>query len=607
MSSQALARKWRPQNFEQLMGQEHVLKALINALDNERLHHAYLFSGTRGVGKTTIARILAKCLNCEQGVSAIPCGTCHACTAINEGRFVDLIEVDAASRTKVEDTRELLENVQYAPTQGRFKVYLIDEVHMLSGHSFNALLKTLEEPPEHVKFLLATTDPQKLPITVLSRCLQFNLKNMLPEQIVEHLKHILAEEKINYEAPALWNLSRAANGSMRDALSLLDQAIAYSNSDVSETHVRALLGTIEQTHLINLLTALNQQEATSILNITNQLAQQAADFTLALEDLLSLFHQVALAQAVPEAIDDNTAYKEEVLELAKQLNPADIQLFYQIGLIGRRDLPLAPTPKSGFDMILLRMLAFQPVAPSKTPPVAQSTPVASNSKQNNTVSTQSVQSTPKQASAPEQKIQSAPSTPEQSTSKQTSAPVQKVQNAPSTPEQKTMPLQNKQQPEPEEKTMPLQNKQQPEPEEKTTPQPQTKKATNPIINWATTVGQLNLKGVTAILASHCVMKSFENNQLHLLLAPEQAPLLNPTQEKRLQEALQEHVGNPIKLNITIEASNALSPADEIKQAQDEKQQAAQRAIEKDPNIQAIIEQFNGTIQSDSVKPIETIS
>ncbi len=303
MTHQVLARKYRPQSFTEMVGQEHVLQALVNALDSERLHHAYLFTGTRGVGKTTIARLFAKCLNCEQGVSSKPCLTCSACQEIKAGRFIDLIEVDAASRTKVEDTRDLLDNVQYAPSRGRFKVYLIDEVHMLSGHSFNALLKTLEEPPAHVKFLLATTDAQKLPATVLSRCLQFNLKNMLPDQIVDHLKHVLELENIVFEPPALLPLARAANGSMRDALSLLDQAIAYANGELTATAVHAMLGTVEQTHVIALLNALSAQDAPSLVQHIQTMAEQTSDFASALGDLLGLLHAVALAQAVTGAID----------------------------------------------------------------------------------------------------------------------------------------------------------------------------------------------------------------------------------------------------------------------------------------------------------------
>lgn len=360
MSYQVLARKWRPRLFREMVGQTHVLQALINALDNNRLHHAYLFTGTRGVGKTTIARILAKCLNCEVGVSSEPCGQCSACREIDEGRFVDLIEVDAASRTKVEDTRELLDNVQYAPSRGRFKVYLIDEVHMLSSHSFNALLKTLEEPPEHVKFLLATTDPQKLPVTILSRCLQFSLKNMPPEKVVEHLRHVLAEETISFDDESLWLLGRAADGSMRDALSLTDQAIAFGNGALQVSEVRSMLGTIDHGQVFGLLDALVAHDARALMRAVAELAEQGADFAGVLAELISTLQRLAIAQVVPEAADNSLGDQSRLLDLAGRISAEDVQLFYQLGLHGRRDLPLAPEPRGGFEMALLRMLAFRP-------------------------------------------------------------------------------------------------------------------------------------------------------------------------------------------------------------------------------------------------------
>lgn len=360
MSYQVLARKWRPRVFREMVGQEHVLQALINALDHNRLHHAYLFTGTRGVGKTTIARILAKCLNCETGVSSEPCGQCSSCREIAEGRFVDLIEVDAASRTKVEDTRELLENVQYAPTRGRYKVYLIDEVHMLSNSSFNALLKTLEEPPPHVKFLLATTDPQKLPMTILSRCLQFNLKNMNPERIVQHLKFVLEQELVPYEESALWHLGRAADGSMRDAMSLTDQAIAYGSGKITESEVSAMLGTIDQTAVYDVVTALASYDGRAVLAAVERMSEQAPDYASALAEMLAVLHRIAIAQALPEAVDNSHGDRERILQLSQQLPAEDVQLFYQTALLGRRDLPLAPDPRAGFEMVLLRMLAFKP-------------------------------------------------------------------------------------------------------------------------------------------------------------------------------------------------------------------------------------------------------
>jgi DNA polymerase-3 subunit gamma/tau len=394
MSYQVLARKWRPRSFREMVGQTHVLKALINALDSQRLHHAYLFTGTRGVGKTTIARIIAKCLNCETGITSTPCGTCSVCREIDEGRFVDLIEIDAASRTKVEDTRELLDNVQYAPSRGRFKVYLIDEVHMLSSHSFNALLKTLEEPPPYVKFILATTDPQKLPATILSRCLQFSLKNMTPERVVEHLTHVLGVENVPFEDDALWLLGRAADGSMRDAMSLTDQAIAFGEGKVMATDVRAMLGTLDHGQVFDVLTALIDGDARSLLEAVRHLAEQGPDWNGVLSEILNVLHRVAIAQALPEGVDNGHGDRDRVLALAQALPAEDVQFYYQMGLIGRRDLPLAPDPRGGFEMVLLRMLAFRPADSSDAPrqplktvginpatvdspqPVAGATPVA---------------------------------------------------------------------------------------------------------------------------------------------------------------------------------------------------------------------------------------
>jgi DNA polymerase-3 subunit gamma/tau len=375
MSYQVLARKWRPRDFTELVGQDHVQRALINALDNDRLHHAYLFTGTRGVGKTTIARILAKSLNCETGVSSRPCGKCSACEEINEGRFVDLIEVDAASRTKVEDTRELLENVQYAPTRGRYKVYLIDEVHMLSQHSFNALLKTLEEPPPHVKFLLATTDPQRLPVTILSRCLQFNLKSLTVPQISGQIETILKQERIAADEGAVRQLAFAACGSMRDALSLLDQAIAFGNGALQEDEVRAMLGTIDRDVIYRLLEALSQGDAARLMDEIAQADTFAPDYAALLADVVSVLQRIAMAQTLPDAVDDSYGDRETVIALAAGMSAEDIQLYYQIALLGRRDLPLSPEPRGGFEMVMLRMLAFRPgVTPRVEVPPVRSAP-----------------------------------------------------------------------------------------------------------------------------------------------------------------------------------------------------------------------------------------
>jgi DNA polymerase-3 subunit gamma/tau len=368
-----LARKWRPKTFAQLAGQEHVVRALSNALDQNRLHHAYLFTGTRGVGKTTIARIFAKSLNCETGISATPCGECTACKEIDSGRFIDLIELDAASNTQVDNMRELLESALYAPSSGRFKVYIIDEVHMLSKSAFNAMLKTLEEPPGHVKFILATTDPQKIPVTVLSRCLQFNLKQLSPALISTHLQYVLEQEQIDFETGAIALIARVAQGSMRDALSLLDQAIAFSAGKVEESVVRTMLGAIDQGYLFDLLSALHEQNGVALLDIAENMSARSVAFDAALQELATLLHRVALAQTVPQAIGDDEPERARLLELAQAFTAEEVQLFYQIAIHGRDEIDLAPDEYAGFTMTLLRMLAF---APAKSGVVALAAPVA---------------------------------------------------------------------------------------------------------------------------------------------------------------------------------------------------------------------------------------
>ena len=374
MSYQVLARKWRPRDFGSLVGQEHVVRALRHALEHKRLHHAYLFTGTRGVGKTTLARILAKCLNCESGITPQPCNTCSACVEIDAGRFVDLLEVDAATNTKVDEMRQLLENAQYAPTRGRFKVYVIDEVHQLSGHAFNAMLKTLEEPPEHMKFILATTDPQKIPVTVLSRCLQFNLKQMPKEAIASHLGFILDQEQIAAEPEALSLIARAASGSMRDALSLLDQAIAHGGGKVAAASVSDMLGTIDQGHLLRLVEALAAGDAAAAVKVADEMQARSLSFDTALADLASLLLRLALAQSLPDSVED-----ARIGELAGRLDPESVQLYYQIALQGREDLPLAPDEHAGFVMTVLRLLAFRPEGAAQRvpmPPAAKPKPEA---------------------------------------------------------------------------------------------------------------------------------------------------------------------------------------------------------------------------------------
>ncbi len=367
MAYLVLARKYRPRNFSTLVGQEHVVKALRHALEKQRLHHAYLFTGTRGVGKTTIARILAKCLNCETGITPEPCGKCSACVEIDGGRFVDLLEVDAATNTKVDEMRQLLETAQYAPTRGRFKVYVIDEVHMLSTSAFNAMLKTLEEPPEHLKFILATTDPQKIPVTVLSRCLQFNLKQMPQGAITEHLARLLEAEGIEFERESLPSLARAAAGSMRDGLSLLDQAIAHGAGKVSVANVREMLGAVDETYLLRALDALGQGDGPGLMAIADEMQTRSLSFDTALADLASLLLRIAVANTVPDALDDDLPERERIVAFAKNFAADEIQLYYQIAVQGRQDLPLAPDEHSGFLMTLLRMLAFRPEGATVTP------------------------------------------------------------------------------------------------------------------------------------------------------------------------------------------------------------------------------------------------
>ncbi|MDX1250951.1 MAG: DNA polymerase III subunit gamma/tau [Gammaproteobacteria bacterium] len=551
MSYQVLARKWRPRAFAEMVGQTHVLRALINALDNDRLHHAYLFTGTRGVGKTTVARIFAKSLNCERGVSAMPCGVCGACREIDEGRFVDLIEVDAASRTKVEDTRDLLENVQYAPTRGRYKVYLIDEVHMLSAHSFNALLKTLEEPPPHVKFLLATTDPQRLPVTILSRCLQFNLKRLPADMIGRHLVHILAQEGINCETPALAQIARAADGSLRDALSLLDQAIAYGGGQVLESEVRAMLGAIEQGHVLELAQALAAGDAQAVLERVHVLAEQSPDFGGVLAELISLWHRVALAQAVPAAVDDELGDREAVLRLAGMLSPEDVQLFYQIGLIGRRDLPLAPDPRNGLEMVLLRMLAFRPAETE----MAATTPVAA-ARQGATVAAP-VRQTATPAAVQGSTVRDMPP---QSAKVAMQPDVMVMQQAMSAPAAKED-------------------------------------------DWATVIEALRLDGMARQLAANCTLKNRDGENIHLTLAPTHASLRNKRMEERLQQALSQHYGIAVKLTIDIGAPQGDTPALIREQRELDRQQAAVEAIRGDPNVHALQESFNARVVPDSIQPV----
>ena len=566
MSYQVLARKWRPRGFAEMVGQEHVLRALSNALDSGRLHHAFLFTGTRGVGKTTIARILAKSVNCEQGISATPCGVCPTCREIDEGRFVDLIEVDAASRTKVEDTRELLDNVQYAPTRGRYKVYLIDEVHMLSGHSFNALLKTLEEPPPHVKFLLATTDPQKLPVTILSRCLQFNLRRLSIERIQSHLQFILENEGLNFEMPALLQLARAADGSMRDALSLLDQAIAFSNGNVNDTDVRLMLGSIEQHYVYDLLDALALADGKAVIERVQELAQQAPDFAAVLAEIITSLHYLALLKQVPEAYDINMGDKERYFKLLDAFSAEDIQLYYQIALHGRRDLPLAPDQRNGLEMVLLRMLAFRPrTAGKKKVTTKQNTQASIDNAQSNstpvTQQTTSVQNDRAElnthaSSTSDENVEIAQPDNEQ-TQKPTTISVSKVNL--------------------------------------------TALSTS---NWHEVVSALDTVGILNQLVEHSALVKAENSGIYLAVAPSHAAMITPEREQQLQEKLSEYFSAAVKLHIEKTEIETETPAARSDREQQERQASAESSIINDANVKNIMDAFNANVDLATVKPID---
>jgi DNA polymerase-3 subunit gamma/tau len=553
MAYQVLARKWRPQNFSQLVGQEHVSKSLINALQHQRLHHAYLFTGTRGCGKTTIARILAKAINCLNLQDYNPCGQCAICRDFDSGRFMDLIEVDAASRTKVEDTRDLLDNAQYAPNQGKYKVYLIDEVHMLSGHSFNALLKTLEEPPEHVKFLLATTDPHKIPVTVLSRCLQFNLKRLLPEQISKQMAFILQQEQIEFDQEALALLARAADGSMRDGLSLVDQAIAFGQGRVNKVDVSAMLGTVAQQPVDDLLRGLSNHDGKAILATIAEIAELTPDFSDVLQQMLRVLHRVALLQTLPDYIDQE--FDATMLaEFASHIPPEDVQLFYQIGLVGQKDFDLAPDPRTGFEMIMLRMLTFRPVSienrssaipQTKTTQIPQTSPVIAK-----TITAPPINIPPPQVVPPAQPVYQPP--------------IITAATAPVIPQVPVAGLQ-----------------------------------------WSEIILAMNLKGTTQQLANNCALEHLDAQTCTLLLDPAGLMLKTPRTQENLQAALQNYLHNPsLKLIFNKAQQNVhLTPAMQQQQQRGDRQQAAIDAIHTDPNVIALQEHFNAHVIADTIKPL----
>ena len=586
MSYQVLARKWRPRIFSELVGQAHVVRALSNALDNNRLHHAYLFTGTRGVGKTTLARIFAKSLNCEHGVGSTPCGQCSICREIDEGRFVDLLEVDAASRTKVDQTRELLENVPYAPVRGRYKVYLIDEVHMFSDSSFNALLKTLEEPPPHVKFLLATTDPQKVPVTVLSRCLQFNLKRLPLDQIQAYLQDLLKREGLKYEERALLLLAKGADGSMRDALSLLDQAIAFGAGKVLEADVQAMLGSIAQDRVHDLLDALAELDANRVIGLVSELAEMAPDFAGVLQDLLSLLHRIALVQAVPDAMDNSAGDQEQVTALAGKLSPGDVQLFYQIGLIGQRDLPLAPDPRAGFEMVLLRMLAFRPQGAGERPTARGGGNQESDKKKRSETAARVAVSESLKAV-----LQDEGGGAVNATAARRPAP---VQPAPKPATARPAP----------ENTAPAPVSAVPD---SSSPAPATVDAGEKPVefrHWHQVVDQLSLGGIAKQLANNCVYDYWDGVTLSLKLDQAHQHMLVGSTEQRLHAALQAHVGRELKLKIAPETVQAATPAKIQAQAVFDRQQAAEVAIREDPMVLALEARFGAAVIPGSVRPVD---
>jgi len=552
----ALARKWRPRSFAEMVGQEHVVRALRNALEQNRLHHAYLMTGTRGVGKTTLARVMAKALNCETGITAEPCGQCSTCKEIDGGRFVDLIELDAASNTQVDQMRELLENALYAPTRARFKVYIIDEVHMLSRSAFNAMLKTLEEPPEHVKFILATTDPQKVPVTVLSRCLQFNLKPIAHGQIREQLASVLGREQVEFEPGALGLIARAAQGSMRDGLSLLDQAIAHGAGKVLEAPVREMLGTVGEEYLFQLLDALSQGSGPELIGAADAMQARGVAFEGALQDLASLLHRLALFQAVPEAIDPDAPDRARLESLAGAFAAEDLQLYYQIAVQGRSELPLAPDEYAGFTMTLLRMLAFVPdsgAGSRASPPAAGGRPALRS-----------------QAAA-------APSAPAAATGSARSAvsppPAAAARPATSTPPASARPAAS----------------------------PAQAIVLDPA-GWAELVVALKLGGMARMLAQHTELVGVEENRVNLRVAEAHRHLLEKPYRDKLQSVLAEHLGRPVQIEFHLGEPAAATPAQVEDREREARQRSAVQAIDSDPFVRELVENFDARVADESVRP-----
>lgn len=636
MSYQVLARKWRPKTFREMVGQEHVLKALINSLDRDRLHHAYLFTGTRGVGKTTIARILARCLNCEMGVSSEPCGQCGACLEINENRFIDLIEVDAASRTKVEDTRELLENVQYAPTRGRYKVYLIDEVHMLSTHSFNALLKTLEEPPPHVKFLLATTDPQKLPATILSRCMQFSLKNMAPENIVGHLRYVLEQEMIEAEDAALYQLANAADGSMRDALSLTDQAIAFGSGNVNDSDVTTMLGSVDRNAVADLLSKVIAKDGKALLLKIGQLAEHGADYMAVLEELLSLLHRLTIAQVVPDAVEEHWGDKDALVAMAKKVPAEEIQLFYQMALNGRKDLAFAPDLRSGFEMILMRMLAFAPLVIPEW--AERGAKVSASAPQTAPVQLAAAES----AAAPSQtENQAAPESPPLASESIGESAVKKSLSREDEQSAPAVNLDDNQAVKVQDPTGQAVSGITTEVNKKPfIPNAQQTTSTASLVNaahvadtlaqdsdviieeeesavvidllleksaeqWHTVFAQIPLRGVVRSVVANCSLEQVVGNTAHFILDEGHASLFNDSYCDRIANAMSELFGLVVSAEVIIGKPSRETPAAYADRLRSERQHNAEQSLHNDENVQNIINEFGGRLVVESIKPLES--
>lgn len=622
MAYLALARKWRPKAFSEVVGQTHVVQALSNALDTGRVHHAFLFTGTRGVGKTTLARIFAKSLNCEEGTSAEPCQQCNTCVSIDEGRYVDLIEVDAASRTKVDDTRELLENVQYAPTYGKIKVFLIDEVHMLSTHSFNALLKTLEEPPEHVKFLFATTDPQKLPVTVLSRCLQFNLRAMRPEQVENQLIKILGKEDISFDQAALHAIAKAADGSMRDGLSLLDQAIAQGGGEVKLGDVEGMLGTIKSAHTEAILQALASHNVDQALDVVAEMADSAVDFSLALDDVLMQLYYVSLAQLAPNALASTDANTTLITQLAQTIPAETLQLFYQIGLISKRDIPLAPSLRVGFEMALLRMLAFEPsdqsgdvispidnspinAAPQRAPQVQTQSSGAPNAEP--AILAQAMpQTAPQPIAEPQPIVESQPeSVPQLNSIPQADPVVPQVAPAPAQPQPapQTAPK-SASAPAPQMAPIPAPQVMAAPAAE---PQPQASVIAVTLAGnneWGELVEQTKLDGFAKELAMNCACERLSDDKVTLSLSPKTEHLLRPDRVDAIQEALRAAINPNVVVSLDVEESDKETPAECLARLGYEQVEQAKENIRNDPGVKAIMSEFGATLNEESIKPIQ---